>query len=244
MRTAISQPSTITGASRNRISPSSWSLPGGFRRTRLRARVVVLGRLGELAELFPAGRPRRRLLGGLSELLELLLQRIHVALEFDVLGLDGVELELESVDVLLGGGPPLLKGLWSCFQKRFPVGYEGLVVRFAATAAFFEGASGYGVADFDLLGEEHLHHHPQREPLVLRGVHARVDRQLLAVHHAAQPLPLVLRQVRVRLKCMWKGLHVLRSQICLFDVRIIFTYLLLPNHLIFLEIYADNVHNL
>lgn len=159
----------------------------------------MLGRLGELAELLPAGRPRRCLLGGLGELLELLLQRFHVVLEFEVLGLDGVELELESVDVLLGGGPPFLKGLRGSFQKRFPVGYEGLVVRFSASAVF-EGASGYGVADLDLLGEEHLHHHPQREPLVLRGVHARVDRQLLAVHHSAEPLPLVLRQVRVRLK--------------------------------------------
>lgn len=103
-------------ASRNRIPPPSRGLPRDIRaRRHLRAHVVVLRRLGELAELLPAGGPRRGLLGGLGELVELLLHGFHVGLEFKVLGLDCVELELEGVDVLLGGGPPLLKRLRRSF---------------------------------------------------------------------------------------------------------------------------------
>jgi hypothetical protein len=62
-----------------------------------------------------------------------------------------------------------------------------------------EEPSGYGSAEAELLEEEHLDHHPQRQPLVLRRVRGRLQRQLLAVHQPAQLLPLRLRQPRVRL---------------------------------------------
>lgn len=48
-----------------------------------------------------------------------------------------------------------------------------------------------------LLEEEDLHHHTQREPLILHRVHAGDGGQLAAVHHLANFLPLALADVRV-----------------------------------------------
>ena len=53
-----------------------------------------------------------------------------------------------------------------------------------------EEPPGDGRAQAELLEEEHLHHHPKRQPLVLRRVRARLQRQLLAVEQPAQLLPL------------------------------------------------------
>jgi hypothetical protein len=67
-----------------------------------------------------------------------------------------------------------------------------------------EEPPGHRGAQPQLLEEEHLYHHPQRQPLVLRRVRARLERQLLAVHQPAQLLPLRVRQPRVRLH---RGAH-------------------------------------
>ncbi|BAS91219.1 Os04g0636550, partial [Oryza sativa Japonica Group] len=71
--------------------------------------------------------------------------------------------------------------------RRVPAGGDGGAL---VDVVGDEEPPGHRGAQPELLEEEHLHHHPQRQPLVLRRVRARLQRQLLAVHQPAQLLPL------------------------------------------------------
>lgn len=187
----------------NWISPSSRRFSNMFNCSwDLRSNVMVFHgcHLSKFTKFLPPTAPRRRRFR-LWHLFELSLQVLHLLLELDVLWLHAIQLKLERVDVFLCCDPTFLERLRRSFKQGLAVGYQWLVPSFCRV--FERDGVGQRVADFHLLREEYLNHHPQREPFILSCVDAGINGELLAVHYTAESLPFVLRKCRMGLHVNW-----------------------------------------
>lgn len=131
--------------------------------------------------------PHRRALS--LELLDPRPHAVHVEAE-DLVLMDSRPPGVAFSSRLSGGGVIHLRGGAGGGRRRWGGG--------GGNGGGEEG-SGNGVAELELLEEEDLHHRPEGEALVLGGVGARLQRELLAVHQPTELLTILLRYPRMRL---------------------------------------------
>lgn len=132
----------------------------------------------------------------LPELLDLFLHAQAFLLEVDD--------PLPHVDIALGLPMLRVDGLrlgcaaGGLLKQKVGLGYMGVggVLRVVVDEEPARDRS----SKAELLEEEHLNDDPEGEPLVLRGVGAGFQGELLAVDEPAELLPLRLREARMRLK--------------------------------------------